>query len=150
MVLSVGLLLPMFLLSTGCGPANDAPAAKIVTTQWKYTPKPVVGNVAIGDSKGVIIQQTGDQVLAIFYVLKDGDGFVIEKQVSQGKYYPDKHLLVLPIGPISPAELDQLIAINGYRIEIPFDPQNPPTDVLHSKWVGEGPMIEMDFVRIQP
>jgi hypothetical protein len=57
---------------------------------------------------------------------------------------------VTTIGPITPAELDQLIAINGYRIELPFDPQNPPTDVLHGKWVGEGPMIEMDFARVQP
>jgi hypothetical protein len=150
-------LLPLFCLCVlisfvvaGCGPggsAKESPAK--VTSRWKYTPKPVVGNIAIASPKGIVIEQTGDRIEAGFFVLKEGDGFNVEKKVSQGKYYADKQKLVLPIGPISPDQFDQYLALDVYRMEISLKDFKPETQVLQAKWAGNGPANEDEFVRVQ-
>ena len=149
------LLLPLFyvlfsLVATGCGPSagSKAQTAK-VTSHWKWTPKPIVGNIAIADPKGIVIEQTGDQIEASFYTLKEGDGFVVEKKVSTGKYYADKQKLVLPIGPNSPGEFDQYLALDVYRMEASLKDFSPTMPSLHVKWVGNGPYNEVEFVRVQ-
>ena len=134
----------------GCGPSagsKEQPAK--VTTRWKWTPKPVVGNIAIADPKGIIIEQTGDKVEASFFVLKEGEGFVVSKKVSQGKYFADKQKIVLPIGLINPNEFDQYLALDIYRIEVSLKDFNPKMSVLKAKWVGNGPQQEVEFVRVQ-
>jgi hypothetical protein len=137
-------------LVTGCGPAaGSKPQPAKVTTRWKWTPKPVIGNIAIATPEGIVIEQTGEKIEAGFFLLKEGAGFVVEKKVSQGKYFADKQRLVLPIGPINPNEFDQYLALDIYRMEVSLKDFNPQMSVLKVKWAGNGPQREEEFVRVQ-
>lgn len=148
-------LIPLLVLSalislmvTGCGSGSTKEQPAKVTTRWKHTPKPVMANIAISSPEGMIIEQTGDQIEASFVQLKEGDGFNVEKKISQGKYYPDNQKLVLPIGPITPDQFDQYIAMDVYRIEVSLKDFKPETQVLQAKWVGNGPANAVDFTRV--
>ena len=148
-------LFPLFLyvlvsfVVAGCGSGGTKEQSAKVTTHWKYTPKPVIGNIAIASPKGIVIEQTGDQLEAGFFQLKEGDGFNVEKKISQGKYYADKQKLVLPLGPISPSEFEQYLAMDVYRMEISLKDFKSETQVLQAKWVGNGPANSEEFVRVQ-
>ena len=133
------------VLLAGCGEAGnqtvEARQADVIT-RWKYHPQSIVGT-----PKGIILEQAGDRVEASFVYLKDGDGFVVDRKISQGKYYPAKKLLVLPPGPVTSDEVDQLVQMNVPRVEIAFTPDQP---VLKGRWLGQGsPEFNMDFVRVQ-
>jgi hypothetical protein len=145
-VLALGVLISF--AATGCGPGGTKTQPAKVTTRWKHTPKPVVGNIAIASPKGIVIEQTGDQIEAGFFELKEGDGFNVAKKISQGKYYADKQKLILPIGPIGPGEFDQYLAMDVYRIEISFKDFKPETQALQAKWVGNGPANDEEYVRV--
>ena len=69
----------------GCGFGGTKEQPAKVTTRWKHTPKPVMGNISIASPEGIVIEQTGDQIEAGFFNLKEGDGFNVEKKISQGK-----------------------------------------------------------------
>jgi hypothetical protein len=137
------------IVVTGCGSGGTKDQPPKVTTRWKHSPKPVVGNISIASPEGIVIEQAGDQIEVGFFNLKEGGGFNVEKKISQGKYYADKQKLVLPIGPIGPNEFDQYIAMNVYRIEISLKDFKPETQTLQAKWVGNGPANAEEFVRVQ-
>jgi hypothetical protein len=145
-VLALNVLLS--LAATGCGLGSTKTQPAKVTTRWKHTPQPVVGNIAIASPKGIVIEQTGDQIEAGFFELKEGDGFNVAKKISQGKYYADKQKLILPIGPISPAEFDQYLKMDVYRLEISLKDFKPETKALQAKWVGNGPANDEEFTRV--
>jgi len=138
----VALLLFAVLL-VACKP-SDAVKAKqaTVTTRWKWT-----SNSGIGTPKGLIVHRTGDDVSVSFVYLKDGDGFVVDKTISMGKYFPEKRLLFIPPGPMGPLEMHQYLQMNGYRIEVAY---TPDAQVLKGRWLGQGgPEHDIDFVRVQ-
>src|SRR6185503_2654969 len=97
------LVIALTGLLVACGPSgNETVKAKQasperITTRWKWEAKS-----AVATSKGLIIEQTGDKVHASFVYLKDGDGFVVDRAISVGRYYPEKRLIVLPPGPVLP------------------------------------------------
>jgi len=130
-------------LVAGCGGSGDTkqPIPK-VTTRWKYVPKSIAGI-----PQGIIIEQEGDKVESTYCDLKDGDGFVVARTVSHGKYFPDKHQIVLPPGPLAPNEIDMAIKMDVPRVVVQFDPK---ADTLKAKWSGQGsPTIEMEFSRVK-
>jgi hypothetical protein len=134
-------------LLAGCGQTEDrAVKAKESTTvtRWKYDPQS-----AVGTPKGIILEQSGNQVSASFVYLKEGDGFVVERKISHGKYYPEKRLIVFPPGMVIPEQVDELVRMNVPRVEVPFTPGGQ-REVLNAKWLGQGsPEFEMHFLRVQ-
>lgn len=142
---SLLVLSAVAVLMAGCGPSKQSgstmqESAK-VTTRWKSTPESIV------EPKGLIIEQTGDKVEASFFHLKEGDGFVVESKISQGKYFPEKKEIVLPPAQMGPDRIDQLIAMDGGRVVVSFTPEAPS---LKAKWVGQGPPPgEIEFVRVK-
>lgn len=143
--ISVGVIAAAALLA-GCGQAGDrAVKAKESTTvtRWKYDPMS-----AVGTPKGIILEQSGSQVSASFVYLKEGDGFVVERKISHGKYYPEKQLIVFPPGMVIPEQVDELVRMNVPRVEVPFTP-GAQGEVLNAKWLGQGsPEFEMHFLRV--
>ena len=135
---------------TACGRGGDdtvrAKQPRTTTTRWKWDAKS-----AVATSKGLIISQTGDDVSAMFVYLKDGDGFVVDKTVSVGKYYPAKRLIVLPPGQVMPDQIDELVRMNIPRVEVAFTSDAVVNaQVLKARWLGQGsPEFDMDFVRVQ-
>ena len=145
--LEIAMLSGLLAVLVGsCKPSRDSqadgkpPVAK-VTTRWKWTPKSMVGI-----PQGIIIEQIGDKVEASLVDLKDGDGFVVDRKISQGKYFADKREIVLPLGPIPPNQIDELIAMDIGRVVVPFTPE---AQTLKARSVGMGPpQREMEFVRV--
>jgi len=136
------LSLALSLLLAGCGSGDTSANARsaTVTTHWKWD-----SESQVAADKGLIIEQTGDTVETTFVHLKDGNGFVVDKTISKGRYTPSTRQIVFPPAHMTPAELDMAIEMDVPRVAVQFAPE---AQVLKAKWIGKGgPTLAMDFVR---
>jgi hypothetical protein len=133
------------LVLAGCGPSGDQPVnarAATVTTHWKWN-----SESQVAANKGLIIEQTGDTVRATFVHLKDGDGFEVDRSISQGRYDAATRQIIFPPAHMTPEELDVALRMDVPRVEVQFALEG---QVLKAKWIGKGgPNLAMDFVRVQ-
>ena len=145
---AVLLSLATALVLSGCGASNDQSVqarqtvtAKVVT-RWKWDP-----NSVVAIPKGLIIEQTGPEVEASFVELKAGEGFVVEKKISQGRYVAADSKIIFPPTSMTPTELDMALRMDVGRVEVSFAPD---ARILHARWTGQGvPQLSMEFVRVQ-
>ena len=142
------LSLATALVLSGCGASNDQSvqarqtATAKVTTRWKWDP-----NSVVAAPKGLIIEQAGPEVDASFVELKEGEGFVIGRKISQGRYVAAESKIIFPPTSMTPMELDMALKMDVSRVEVSFVPD---ARILHARWTGQGvPQLSMEFVRVQ-
>jgi hypothetical protein len=146
--LLLSLLLATAFILTSCGSSSDPSvsareneAAKR-TTRWKWDAQSVVAS-----SKGIIIQQAGNAVEAKLVYLKDAPGFIIDRTISHGFYFPAERKLIFPPTIMNQMEFDTCLQLDVGRVEVSFTPE---ANVLAARWTGQGvPSFSMDFVRVQ-
>lgn len=105
------------LLISGCNPpATGEKATSKQVVRWRSYAKSKVGT-----GMGLVVEKEGKNVTATLYDLKDGDGFVIDRELATGKYLPERKALVLiPAGVPLLSSLEEWVALNGTRFEVPL------------------------------
>ena len=138
------LLSASALFLTSCGSSSDSSvsARQTRTTRWKWD-----ANSVVASDKGIIIEQAGDSVEATYVYLKDGPGFIVDRTLSRGFYFPAERKLVFPPAMMSRFEFDEVMKLDVGRVEVSFTPE---ANVLAARWTGQGvPGLSMDYVRVQ-
>ena len=112
------VLVSAFLMS-GCNPpTTEKTATTKQVVRWKsYS----AYSNSIGSTMGLVFEKDGPHVTATLYDLKQRDGFVVDREVAAGKYFPDRKAFVLiPSGAPLFASIEEWIKVNGMRFEVPL------------------------------
>lgn|GEM_PF-6284942 len=117
----------LIVLLTGCGggqaeaaarepdPAAN-PKAGVEVSHWKQTG--LLGTRLYG----LIVQQQGERISATLYALEDEEGLVIREKESQGKFFPDKQAILLPLYKPAGLTAEEWVAEGGPHILVPWTP----------------------------
>jgi hypothetical protein len=133
-----------FLIS-GCNPsvAEQKAATSKQVARWKSYPKSKVGS-----SMGLVLEKEGKSVTAVLYDLKDGGGFVIDREVAVGKYLSGRKAFVLiPAGVPLLSSIEDWVAMNGMHFEVPLG--KSATNLIATLKSPGLPALPTEFLRYQ-
>lgn len=97
---------------------------------------------------GLVLEKEGEKVTAALYDLKDGGGFVIDREVATGKYLPERKAIVLiPAGVPLMSTIEEWVALNGTRFEVPVG--KTPTNLIATLKSPGLPEMPTEFLRFR-
>ena len=93
-----------------------------------------------------MLEKQGKVVNAVLYELKPGAGFVTDRQLASGRYFPGRQAFLLPIGPAAAlTDIEDWVAMKGAYFEVPVSAR--PTNLVANLRSPGLPDMPMEFRR---